>query len=145
MGLPQPTGKPPRGLRERELEIFRLIANGLSNAEIGQDLYISDTPVKTHVTHILQKLNLRDRVQAVVLAYQTGPSRRTHGGQAAATRARLAECPRAPRLQSPILACARSGVVMLDNTSWPTRSTNVCWTIGSTRRNRRRSGETHLQ
>jgi DNA-binding NarL/FixJ family response regulator len=51
-----------------------LIVNGLSNAEIeiGHALYISDTTVKTHVTHILQKLNLRDRVQAVVLAYQTG-------------------------------------------------------------------------
>jgi DNA-binding NarL/FixJ family response regulator len=48
-----------------------LIASGLSNAEIGQELYIGDTTVKTHVTHILQKLNLRDRVQAVVLAYQT--------------------------------------------------------------------------
>jgi DNA-binding NarL/FixJ family response regulator len=52
--------------------VFRLIARGLSNAEIGQELYISDTTVKTHITHILQKLNLRDRVQAVVLAYQTG-------------------------------------------------------------------------
>jgi DNA-binding NarL/FixJ family response regulator len=47
-----------------------LIANGLSNTEIAQELYISDTTVKTHITHILQKLNLRDRVQAVVLAYQ---------------------------------------------------------------------------
>jgi DNA-binding NarL/FixJ family response regulator len=66
---------PPRGLddlTERELEVFRLIARGLSNAEIGRELYISDTTVKTHITHILQKLNLRDRVQAVVLAYQTG-------------------------------------------------------------------------
>jgi DNA-binding NarL/FixJ family response regulator len=71
--IPHPT--PPRQLEdltERELEVFRLIARGLSNAEIGQELYISDTTVKTHITHILQKLNLRDRVQAVVLAYQTG-------------------------------------------------------------------------
>ena len=59
-------------LTERELEVFRLIARGLSNAEIRSELYISDTTVKTHITHILQKLNLRDRVQAVVLAYQTG-------------------------------------------------------------------------
>ena len=65
----------PKGLddlTERELEVFRLIARGLSNIEIGRELYISDTTVKTHITHILQKLDLRDRVQAVVLAYQTG-------------------------------------------------------------------------
>ena len=49
-----------------------MIASGLSNGEIAHELYISDTTVKTHVTHILQKLSLRDRVQAVVLAYQTG-------------------------------------------------------------------------
>ena len=52
--------------------MFRLICRGLSNAEIGRDLYISETTVKTHITHIFQKLNLRDRVQAVVLAYETG-------------------------------------------------------------------------
>ena len=71
--VPRPT--PPKEFDEltaREREVFRLIANGLSNTEIGQELYISDTTVKTHITHILQKLNLRDRVQAVVLAYQTG-------------------------------------------------------------------------
>jgi DNA-binding NarL/FixJ family response regulator len=70
-----PQAAPPAGLdelTERELDVFRLIARGLSNAEIGEELYISDTTVKTHITHILQKLGLRDRVQAVVLAYETG-------------------------------------------------------------------------
>ena len=59
-------------LTERELDVFRLISQGLSNAEIGRELHIGDTTVKTHITHILQKLDLRDRVQAIVLAYQTG-------------------------------------------------------------------------
>ncbi len=71
--LPRPTQ--PQGLDEltaREHEVLRLMADGLSNAEIGEQLFITETTVKTHVTHVLQKLNLRDRVQAVVLAYQTG-------------------------------------------------------------------------
>jgi DNA-binding NarL/FixJ family response regulator len=59
-------------LTERELEVLRLVARGLSNAEIGQELYISDATVKTHVTHILQKLGLRDRVQVVVVAHEAG-------------------------------------------------------------------------
>jgi DNA-binding NarL/FixJ family response regulator len=71
--IPRPP--PPDELREltaREHEIFRLIATGLSNAEIAEKLIISEGTVKTHVTHVLQKLNLRDRVQVVVLAYQSG-------------------------------------------------------------------------
>ena len=75
----------PAGLDEltaREHEVFRLMADGLSNAEIGRELYISETTVKTHVTRVLQKLDLRDRVQAVVLAHQCGlaaPPDRGHG------------------------------------------------------------------
>jgi DNA-binding NarL/FixJ family response regulator len=70
-----PRPAPPKELDElsdRERDVFRLLAGGLSNAEIGGELYISETTVKTHVTHILQKLKLRDRVQAVVLAHQAG-------------------------------------------------------------------------
>lgn len=65
----------PRGYDEltpREQEIVRLVATGLSNAEIGGRLHISETTVKTHVTHVLQKLDLRDRVQVVVMAYRSG-------------------------------------------------------------------------
>lgn len=72
---PDPAALPPESLHEmltrREIEVMTLLARGLSNTEIAEALVISETTAKTHVGHILAKLNLRDRAQAIVLAYES--------------------------------------------------------------------------
>ncbi|HEY6029121.1 MAG TPA: response regulator transcription factor [Gaiellaceae bacterium] len=71
--LPSPSAPPGFDeLTSREHEVLRLLTQGLSNAEIGAQLFIGETTVKTHVTRILQKLHLRDRAQAIVFAYRAG-------------------------------------------------------------------------
>jgi DNA-binding NarL/FixJ family response regulator len=75
-----PASSAARGLSEREREVVRLVAAGLSNAEIAARLYLSQATIKSHITRILARLGLRDRVQIAVFAYENGIVRPGHAG-----------------------------------------------------------------
>lgn len=79
-GAHQDTPNPFTKLSDRELDVLRLIANGLTNAQIAEDLVISEKTVKSHVSNILSKLHLADRTQAAVYAWREGVVRRGEGG-----------------------------------------------------------------